>query len=117
MEASIRRAGDVVGTPDWQLDRMYEDESAKKWEEQTKRAADPMDFIEPEDLLYASTHLEVAKEVNFDNALEWISKTIDLLKGTPEADKLAEIYDRLSDLSSEMMQIHDKAYLIWREKA
>lgn len=29
----MKKAGDVIGTPDWQLDRMYETETAEKLEE------------------------------------------------------------------------------------
>lgn len=40
---SIKRAGDVVGTPDWQLDRMYETETEKKLAE---AYAEGFDFSE-----------------------------------------------------------------------
>ena len=118
MSIVIKRAGDVVGTPDWQLNRLYENESDRMWEEMNRtEISDPLDEVDTQNLLSVSTHLETAKECDFDFALDWISKSIELIKGTPEADKLASIYDAVSDLSYEMMQIAKKAHEKWRERA
>lgn len=43
MSIEIRKAGDVVGTPDWQLDRMYETETERILE---KVYADGPDYSE-----------------------------------------------------------------------
>ena len=116
MSVVIKKAGDVVGTPDWQLNLMYETESDRLWEEQNKQPEDPLDSIDMDNLLEASCNLNTAKTCDNDNALDWIAKAIELIKGTPEAEKLADIYDRLSDLTYEMVLIHDRLHLKWRER-
>ena len=112
-----RTAGMVIGTPDWQLDMMYEGESAEMWEKSNEQPKEPLDFIEEQKLLGAATKLFVAKTSDLDNALTWISEAVDLIAGTPEADKLASIYDAVSDLSYEMMQIQQKVLKKWEERA
>ena len=50
MSVYMRRAGDVQGTPDWQLDRAYETETAQKLEEAYAEGEDdfPISRIESE---------------------------------------------------------------------
>ena len=117
MTTMVRTAGMVNGTPDWQLDRMWESESARKWEEQQEQPKDAFDFVEPEDLLAVYAHLNTAKETSIDHAIEWTEKAMELIKGTPEYDKLAVLYDTLSDVGYDMMQIADKAHKYWRKRA
>lgn len=44
----MKRAGDVIGTPDWQLDRMYETETAKDLERAYSEDDFPVSSIEDE---------------------------------------------------------------------
>lgn len=112
----MRTAGMVTGTPDWQLDLMYEGESAEMWEKANEQPKEPLDFIEPNNLLEAYSKLWTAKTCDFDNALRWISEAIENLKGTPEADRLASIYDAVSDLSYEVRKIYEKAHKKWEAR-
>ena len=118
METTIvRTAGMVNGTPDWQLDRMYEDEAARAWEWLNEQPKDAFDLVEPEKLLDVYAHLDTVKDINIDHALEWIDETMELLKGTPEHDKLAMLHDALSDIGYDLMQIANKAHEYWRKRA
>ena len=72
MNVAIKRAGDVTGTPDWQLDRMYETETECELERQYADGDDYSGIVKVlgdaekklddvvDDLLYAAEELEKA---------------------------------------------------------
>ena len=113
----VKTAGMVHGTPDWQLDRMYENESDRIWAEQNQEHPEAFDLLPSEILLEVYTHLLTAKECNLDHALEWIGDTMNKVVGTPEYDKLASIYDSINNIVPEVMKISNKALESWRKRA
>ena len=83
----IRRAGDVVGTPDWQLDRLYETDTERLLEKVYAEDEDYSSIIKVlddvdrklddvvDDLLYAAEELEKAYQ-----CLNSSEKSMELLR-------------------------------------
>lgn len=92
-------------TSDAELDRMIEAECEKGWEEQQAEVAQ-MRTLTEEEMVNAFASCAVAISC-FDHLLDWIATTIDRSKGTPEADKLAGMYDELSDRRLELKKIKE----------
>ena len=122
METIILTAGMVKGTPDWQLDNQYEAETAAEWERQNAPDVEPINPLNCKNfdqINLAWAQLETMKtefgciETNFTNA-------IDAIRNTPEADKLASIFDQMSDLVLEITNIRkhlrNEAHKAWTER-
>ena len=90
------------------LDAAYEAESARMWEEQQiqEEPVHEMRKLDEEETVNAYAGCALAVSC-FDHTLNWIAETIDRAKGTAEADKLASIYDQLSDLRFETNKIKE----------
>lgn len=114
----MRTAGMVNGTPDWQLDMMYENESAMMWEAQQEQPkANPLERFDFDALNAAHAHLSVP-ELDCKSIVDFIGRTIDEIPGTPEADKLASLADEVSDIYAEIKKIREKLYgLMFPSKA
>ena len=105
VEIKIMTAGMVHGTPDWQLDRMVESEAAAAWEDQqVKDVPKPLDSLTFNQKNEAHSSLTVV-ELDFKGVKKYLSDACDAIPGTPEADKLASIYDTVSDLYAEVIEI------------
>lgn len=99
---SIETAG-RRGTPDWQLDRMVESAAAQAWEDNQPEpvALSRYDF---ESINAAWAALETMGtsfnllENNFADAMKFID-------GTPEADKLASLFDSMADIATAVREI------------
>lgn len=122
METIIVTAGMAKGTPDWQLDNQYEAETAAEWERQNAPDVEPINLLNRKNydsLIGAWASLETVKtefaciETQFANAMENI-------KNTPESDRLASIFDQLSDLMLEVTAIRqhlrNEAHKAWTER-
>ena len=102
----------VVGYPrttsDVQLDNMIEAENEKSWNEQQipVKEVPQMRKLNEEEIVNAFAACSVAV-MCMDHSLDWIATTIERAKGTAEADKLASIYDTLSDLRYEVNKIKE----------
>lgn len=116
-----KTAGMVRGTPEWQLDNQYEAETAAEWERQNAEA-EPINLLNRKDydtLISAWAALENVKaefglmETNFAKAMEKIPNT-------PESDRLASVFDQLSDLMLEVTAIRQRvrkeAHNAWAER-
>lgn len=93
---------------DREIDLAYERESEKMWEAQQipEGTVPEMRKLNEEETINAYAGCTLAVSC-FDHTLNWIAETIDRAKGTVEADKLANIYDRLSDLRYETNKIKE----------
>lgn len=112
----VRTAGMVQGTPDWQLDMMYESESARMWEEQ--QVIEPVRELAKKDydsLLEAWSALETAK-MGFEMIDKYLVKAINRLDATPESYRIGSISDSLCDLADELHHI-EKLLAAEKEKA
>ena len=118
METIIRTAGMTKGTPDWQLDRMYEEEVAQAWEDLNERPQ-PLNRFTYDTIISAWAALETGR-VEFDLLEDNIAKALQHIEGTPESDKLAGLYDALVDLRIETMRIKDTlkkaSHEAWQER-
>lgn len=114
----VKTAGMVHGTPDWQLDRMYESELAQAWEDgQMEEKANPLEQFDFDALNEAHSSLYVAL-LDCKSLVKFIGETMDAIPGTPEADKLAAISDQVSDLSADIDGICKRLYgLMFPDKA
>lgn len=86
----MKRAGDVVGTPDWQLDRMYETETAEMLER-----------------VYAEDDLPLSDiQAEFSRATYYIGLAVDhLLRAANTADrhgKAKQIDDLIAKLDDDI---------------
>ena len=90
------------------LDAAYEAESARMLEEQQihEEPVPEMRKLDEQETVEAYAGCVVALDC-FEHTLNWIAETIDRAKGTAEADKLASIYDQLSDLKLETKKIKE----------
>jgi hypothetical protein len=116
METIVRTAGMVQGTPDWQLDRMYENESDRIWAEQNTEQPEALDFVPVVTLVEMHRDLVFANDFDLNAALYWIENAMNRIHDTPEYDRLASIYDAVSDLRFEIKKISDKAEQSWRKR-
>lgn len=121
-ETVERTAGMVRGTPEWQLDNQYEAETAAEWARQNAPEEEPINLLNRKDydtLISAWAALENVKaefglmETNFAKAMEKIPNT-------PESDRLASIFNQLSDLMLEVTAIRQRlrkeAHNAWSER-
>ena len=99
--ASMITAG-RTGTPDWQLDNMIEAEAAQAWENQS--AARPLAGCDYDSINNAWAALETMR-ISFNLLEDHFATATRQIEGTPEADKLASIFDQLSDLATEVRSI------------
>lgn len=102
MEVMVRRAGDVVGTSDWQLNRMFESESEKQWE----KLNTPTD---------GETLRQGAKSLGYainelDEACDCVNEAAENLNDTPEGDKVRSILDEMESILKEMKAMQE----MWR---
>lgn len=95
----------VVGYPrnDAQLDKACEAECARAWDEQQVIVIE-LQKLTQEQKINADASAQLAID-NFNRGLDWLSETIDRVKGTADEDKLASLYDQFSDLRYEVSQI------------
>ena len=109
----MKRAGDVVGTPDWQLDLMYETESAQMWAEQNSEFKPlserfkPLKGVSRDAVLHAHSNLYVV-DCGELNHLFYMEQALKLIAGTQEGQKLASLYDRLCDLQYDIHELSTK---------
>ena len=95
----------ITGYPrnDAELDRAYEAESARMWEEQQVVVTE-LPRLTQEQRINADASAQIAVN-DFQRGLDWLAETIDRVKGTADADKLAELYDSIDDLRFEVNKI------------
>lgn len=106
----VKTAGMVQGTPDWQLDKLYEKECDRAWEEQQEEPkSNQLEKFNFDELNDAHSNFAVIK-CDCQSLVKYIGFAIDALPGTPEADKLAGISDTISDLWAEMKEISARLY-------
>ena len=92
---TMARAGDVVGTPDWQLDAMWQAEAAAEWERLNE--PDPAE----KQMKEAAKHIsEGLSEI--DSGLDKISEAVSALYDTPMADKVQSFLDSIEDLAVDL---------------
>ena len=104
----IKRAGDVIGVPGWQLDLMESTEDSKKWAAQEKQD-NPFDQFSFNKLSWAYSSLTVV-EADMGSIGKFAADAIDSIKGTDEAERIAEICDTVSDLRYEIITIMQKIH-------
>lgn len=94
-------AGMVRGTPDWQLDKAYEDESAKMWEEQNARS-DAWDRM-----LDSVGYINVALE-HLDKATSSLVSAKDQLNGLTAEYRLGSLIDEYENLVCDIKKLRQK---------
>lgn len=94
-------AGMVRGTPDWQLDKAYEDESARMWEEQNARS-DAWDRM-----LDAVGYINVALE-HLDKATSSLVSAKDQLDGLTAEYRLGSLIDDYENFVCDLKQLRQK---------
>ena len=104
----IKRAGDVIGTPGWQLDLMAGSDDAKKWAEQEAQQ-NPFDRFTFDKLNWAYSSLTVCK-VEMESVVNYADDAKKTICGTDEAKRLAEICDTISDLRYEIITMMQKIH-------
>ena len=104
MKCEIVTAG-RTGTPDWQLDKLYEDECAAAWETENQPGI-PLARIGFDALNKAWAALETAR-VSFDLISQQLAEAAECVADTPESDKLCELYDRLENLRTDTGAIRE----------
>lgn len=97
MTTIVRTAGMVQGTPDWQLDRMYEAECARKWEEQNKE----------DSILRAIEKLNDALSLVF-KAESRLGSAADKVNGTPMDDKIMSVLDTMELLEVDISRLKNE---------
>ena len=103
----VKTAGMVQGTPDWQLDLMYESELAQAWEDgQVKDKVQPLERFDFDALNESSSSLSVVL-LDAKSMIKYLGQAIDAVPGTPEAHKLAAFSDMVSDLAYDIKQIQE----------
>lgn len=119
MEMAIRTAGMVEGTPAWQLDRMVESAASQAWEDLNEPAPRAIEKISFESLNHAWAAMETMK-TSFNLLEDNFATCAEKLEGTPEADKLAGLFDKLADIATECREIQagirEECHRAWTER-
>lgn len=97
---NIKRAGDVKGTPDWQLDRMIEMDMAMSWEEQNRETQGERN------IRAALPDLMIADET-LRGAVGAMSCAYLCIENMPEGDKLGSIMDAIEDAVCDLKALID----------
>lgn len=101
MSVAVKRAGDVVGTPDWQLNLMIENERERLWERYN--APDPSD----DQMRKAAVHINSAVEfLSITN--DRLVDAMDCLKDTTLSDKVRSFLDQLEDIQCDLFEMGKK---------
>lgn len=98
MTTTIKRAGDVKGTPDWQLDSMRDLENEKAWEAQEK--------LDTQKLRAALPDLQIAIE-SLRGAIHCMNAAAVILGDTPTGDKVMSVMDGLEDTLCDIKALRD----------
>ena len=105
--------GNSMETCDTTLDLMFERAVEKQWEEENPPAlADPIASLSVETRISAFADLATTRYM-LKLCIEDIGEACDKVKNTPQGDKLAGMYDQLSDFTYELKKIERE---IWRSK-
>ncbi len=114
-----KTAGMVRGTPDWQRRRLFEEDAEQAWEDLNEPAPRAIEKLSFEALNHAWAALETMRssyQILEDNFATCAEK----LKGTPEADKLAGLFDKLTDIATECREIQqelrNECHRAWTER-
>lgn len=103
MTTIVRTAGMVNGTPDWQLDLMWEGESARIWEEQN--APDPYET----QMKNAAIDMKCAcGDTGISKAIYYLMDAQEELKGTPMEDKVGSLIEVLEDIECDIRSLAEK---------
>lgn len=102
----------VTGYPvtDQEIDLIYETESAKMWEDQNQKIANPIETLTAEKRIDAWSPLYTAR-FELGLVLNNIVESMEIVKDTPQGDKLAMLHDTLSDFVLDLKKIERE---IWR---
>ena len=98
---TIKRAGDVVGTPDWQLDIMFENESARLWEHLNR--PDP----EEDRMKKAAVDLRAACEF-LTFASDRMADAMNVLHDTPMADRVKSFLQNQEEMTIDLYDLCEK---------
>ena len=101
-----KTAGMTKGTPDWQLDNLFEGECAEEWEKANEPEPKALDRFDYDSITRAWTALEGAR-IQYELLENRICDALQRIEGTPESDKLASIYDSLTNLRLETKEIRE----------
>ena len=89
---------------------MYEQESARMWEDQNP--TQPIEKLSNETRIDAFASVNVAREA-IPHVLDFIGDAWKIIENTPQGDKLGSLYDRLNDFYYELKEVEGE---IWRSK-
>ena len=96
----MKRAGDVKGTPDWQLDQMIELDRDLAWQEQNKEVKAEITLRD------ALPDLEIAIDT-LRGAIHSLNGAYMLLQETPTGDKIVSVMDGLEDTLCDIKTLRD----------
>ena len=103
MSICIKKAGDVVATPDWQLDRMYETDTERELERQYAEDDFPVSYVADE--------FSMAKH-ELGQAVQHLIRAANLAEKYGKHQKIDELIEKLDDdIPWEM----DKLIKQWKE--
>lgn len=86
---------------EWQVQEMFERETADLWER--LNAPDP----DSERLQNAAQRIKCGLD-SIDNGLDWLADAIQVLDGTPMADKVQSFLDSFENLVNDLEELNDK---------
>lgn len=86
-----------------ELERLYEEECSRAWDNQQPEIPQ-MRVLNEEERVEAFAACDIAASC-VEHTLSWIAETISRVEGTAEADKLAGMYDQLSDFKIDLNKI------------
>ena len=97
---------------DIELDTMIERDAERQWEELTQPApSNPIETIKDDDRISAYSKLNTASFMMM-LAMEDVDKTIEIIKDTPQGDKLVGLYDQFCDLIHDMKAVEEE---VWKK--
>jgi hypothetical protein len=91
----MKRAGDVIGVPQWQTDPL------EQWEQMHKLSPDQ------ERMKDAADSLSVAI-IRLGECISWIDHASGDVDGMPEADRIMSFINSLEDLQSDLEKLQKK---------
>ena len=96
----MKTAGMVTGTPDWQLDLWFDQESDRMWQKLNTTT-------DGETLRQAAKALKFAIN-ELDESCDCVNEAAEILVDTPEGDKVASILEEMENILKELKGMKEK---------
>lgn len=99
---------------DTTLDYQIEQECYRQWEEENAPKSVPLDKVDKDKVLNAWAWMNTTRAILFDDLIERMNTAAEMIKDTPEYDRIMSMIDQLEDIKAEYIRVEDTLDQNWR---